>query len=184
MFHSGKLWQQSCRTKHLEEFCSFHSLWSSRSTALWLFRCAAYTYHLIRFKEQHVECQSKCNHQQQSKKCNLQKRLDNIDEHQNIDSCHRPFLKKWYKSNPTQEYRYNTDLPLPVVNTEAGSCKHKCEYHGAQVQGDLQPVDPVLQVLHWVPVQLYYLYYKSQECSCNGEGSTNEEELVLIDIQI
>ena len=143
-----------------------------------------YTYRLVWFKEQHVECQSKCNHQQQSKKCNLQKRLDNIYEHQNIDSCHRPFLKKWYKSNPAQEYSDNTDLPLPVVNTEAGCWKHKSEYHGAKVQGDLQPVDPVLKVLQWVLAQLYHLYCKSQECSCNGESSTNQEESVLINGQI
>ena len=115
-------------------------------TAVWFFRLAQPSYHLIWFEEQHVECQSKCNHQQQSKKSNLQKRLDNVYEHQNVDSCHRPFLNKWYKPNPAQEYRYNTNLPLPTVNTEAGGCKHKCEYHWAQVQRDLQPVDPIQKV--------------------------------------
>ena len=60
--------------------------------AVRLLRYTQYTYHLIWFKEQHVECQGKCNHQQQSEKCNLQERLNNIYEHQNIDPCHRPFL--------------------------------------------------------------------------------------------
>ena len=81
----------------------------------------------------------------------------------------------------TSEHRL---LSLPVANTEVGSCKHKSEYYGAQVQGNLQPVDPVLKVLQWVPVQLYQLYCKLQECSCNGEGSTNKEESVLTNGQI
>ena len=163
-------------------FIHTYRLWSQwyMEMAVWLLRCVQYTYNLIWVKEQHVEWQSKCNHQQQCKKCDLQKRLNNIYEHQNVDSCHRPFFKKWDQSNPAQKYRYNSNLPLPVVNTEAGSCKHKCKYYGAKVQGDLQPVDPILQVLQWMAVQLYHLYCKSQECSCNGDGSTNEEESVLI----
>ena len=40
---------------------------------------------------------------------------------------------------------------VPVVNTEARSCECKWEYYGAQAQWDLQPVDLVLQVLHWMP---------------------------------
>ena len=164
--------------KSIYSHCRLCSHWSQ------LLIRTPYTYHLIWFKEQHVECQSKCNHQQQCKKCSLQKSLDNIYEHQNVDSCCRPFLKKWYQPYPTKEYGYNSNLPLPVVHTEAGSCKHKCKYYGAQKQGDLQPVVPGLHVFQWVSAQLYQLYCKLQECSCNGEGSTNKEESVLINGQI
>ena len=179
---------ENCRCNHVGQnkytTAFIYKITMIAETGLRSLRFADCTYHLIWFKEQHVECQSKCNHQQQSKKSNLQKRLDNIYEHQNVDSCHRPFLKKWYESNPAQEYRYNSNLPLPVVNAEAGSCKHKCEYHGAQVQGDLQPVDPILQVLQWVPAQLGQLYCKSQECSCNGKYSANKDKSVFISGQI
>ena len=148
-----------------------------------MFGYTQYTYHLIWFNEQHVECQGEYSHQQQSEKCNLQERFNDIYEHQNIDPHHKPFLK-WYEYNPAQEYSNNSDLPLPVINTKAWSCKHECEYCGAQVQRDLQPVDPILQVLHWMAAQLYHLYCKLQECSCYGEGSTNEEKLTLINGQI
>ena len=75
------------------------------------------------FVQDHVEGNAECHHKEKSDQCELQKRLQNGVEHENIDAQQWHSLQEEDEVDPGKEDSNCSQLPLPRTGTPAVGTK-------------------------------------------------------------
>ena len=109
-------------------------------------RSDAYLKLLTRFKEGHVESQTKGNHQEKRQNDHLQKGIENVHKHHDKDAGQGELAEENDEINPAQKDSSGTNLPLPFKRTEAICVKDPSKDDGTRKESALNPVDPVEKV--------------------------------------